>query len=60
MEIDSKILLTYRDVTIRSSDLKCLNDKSWLNDICVSFYYEYLNQNEKLKLKKLMNFYIFK
>jgi len=39
---ENDILLTYGDATIRKADQDCLKDGNWLNDNCISFYYEYL------------------
>lgn len=38
-----EILFTYKNSTIRKSDLLLLNEGNWLNDSCLSFYLEYLN-----------------
>ncbi len=39
----SKILFTYKNTTIRQADFQLLSEGEWLNDSCVSFYLEYLN-----------------
>ena len=44
-----KIILDYHDSIIHESDMALIENKNWLNDIIVSFYYEFL---EKEKFKK--------
>ena len=39
------ILLTYKNTTLRQSDVDNLNDNCWLNDTCINFYYDYLSEN---------------
>ena len=39
----SPVILTYGDSTLRQTDIECFDDGRWLNDNCLSFYYEYLN-----------------
>ena len=41
---NTDILVTYYDITIRQKDIDCLSTYSWLNDICIAFYYQYLKE----------------
>ena len=47
MNQKNEISFTYNDVTIRNSDILCLNPNQWLNDICIAFYYEILKDKIK-------------
>ena len=38
------ILLTYKNTTIRQSDVNNLKDNCWLNDTCINFYYDYMSE----------------
>lgn len=41
-----EVVLSYHDVLIRRSDFDCLSSPSgWLNDIIISFWFEYLKQD---------------
>ena len=44
-KVDPSIILTYKSTTIRYSDLAYLTNNEYLNDECISFYYEYLSDN---------------
>ena len=39
---DPSIILTYFDCTVRKNDAKLFLNGNWLNDTCITFYYEYL------------------
>lgn len=44
--MDNKIILSFHDSVLYSSDLKILkSSKEWLNDRIISFYFEYLSRN---------------
>jgi sentrin-specific protease 8 len=36
------ILLTYRNTTLRRSDVALFKGTNWLNDTCINFYYDWL------------------
>ena len=55
----SDILLTYFDITIRQRDLDCLQPHSWLNDICIAFYYQFLKEFYKKYGKNSIYFHNF-
>ena len=38
------ILITYKSCSIKKSDIDCLSDYQYLNDLIISFYYEILNE----------------
>ena len=38
------ILITYKSCSIKQSDIDCLSDYQYLNDLIISFYYEILNE----------------
>ena len=38
------ILITYKSCSIKQSDINCLSDYQYLNDLIISFYYEILNE----------------
>jgi Ulp1 family protease len=42
--MEEKILVTYKSCAIKQSDIDCLDDYSYLNDLIISFYYEILNE----------------
>uniref|UniRef100_A0A6V7IS39 Ubiquitin-like protease family profile domain-containing protein n=1 Tax=Bracon brevicornis TaxID=1563983 RepID=A0A6V7IS39_9HYME len=48
-QIDETIL-SYYDVLIRRSDLETLDDRSWLNDTIIGFYFDYLERTRATKL----------
>ena len=41
-----KVVLSYGDSIIRESDMKLLNGPHWLNDRIITFYFEYLYEQE--------------
>ncbi len=50
---DEEILVTYKSCAIKQSDIDCLDDYTYLNDLIISFYYEILNEkydNDKICL----------
>jgi Ulp1 family protease len=50
------VYLSYKNVCLRKSDVECLKPYNLINDMCISFYYEILNE----KLKKFENeFFLF-
>ena len=42
--MEGLILLNYKSVSLRKSDIQCLDNYKYLNDLCISFYYEILTQ----------------
>ncbi|XP_011306138.1 sentrin-specific protease 8-like isoform X2 [Fopius arisanus] len=46
MSSQQDIVLSYHDVLIRRSDLKTLEDHSWLNDIIIGFYFDHLEREK--------------
>lgn len=44
---DDKILINYKSVCMRKSDISCFDDFRYLNDLSISFYYEILNEKFK-------------
>lgn len=48
MSLKDKIVLSYHESVIRESDLEILRGPRWLNDVLISFYFEYL-EAEKFK-----------
>lgn len=48
MNNKDKVVLSYHESLLRESDLEILKGPRWLNDILISFYFEYL-ETEKFK-----------
>jgi Ulp1 family protease len=36
--------LSYKNILLRQSDVDCLNKGKYLNDMCISFFYQFLNE----------------
>lgn len=41
---NNQIILTYKCCSLKRSDINCLSDYTYINDIMISFYYEILNE----------------
>lgn len=50
-----KVVLSYHESLLRESDLEILRGPRWLNDILISFYFEYL-ESEKFKCHPFLLF----
>jgi len=47
MHNDNQVYLSYKSTCLRISDVKCFQGNNFLNDLCISFYYELLNEKFK-------------
>lgn len=57
LEEDNDIVLSYHNYVVRSSDAALLEkNDTWLNDIVIGFYFEYLDQQYKKDNKKQLLF----
>ena len=45
-KMTDSIVISYHDSVLRQSDLALLSAPNWLNDQIISFFYEYLNNDE--------------
>lgn len=43
-KVDDRVVLSYHDSLLRTSDVNLLKGTHWLNDAIIGFYYEYLTQ----------------
>lgn len=41
------VYLSFKSICLRKSDVDCFDDFRFLNDLCISFFYELLNENYK-------------
>ncbi len=41
--MEDKVYLSYKNICLRNSDVECFKNWNQLNDMCISFYFEYLN-----------------
>jgi Ulp1 family protease len=42
--MDDEIELSYNNISLRKTDINTFKNYSQLNDLSISFYYEYLNE----------------
>jgi len=61
---DDKILCVYppneKDaIVVKESDIKCLEENNWLNDIIINFYLRYIEVNSPQKSFLFLNTYFF-
>ena len=46
--MDNDMYLSYNNIFLRRSDFNCFKDYCQINDMCISFYYEYLKKDESI------------
>lgn len=56
MASEGKIILSYHDVVLRQSDVAHLEPRQWLNDMIISFWFEYLPREVYPEYRGLMYF----
>jgi sentrin-specific protease 8 len=48
--MDNEMYLSHNNILLRRSDFDCFRDYCQINDMCISFYYDYLNKSNNVLL----------